>query len=186
MNDETIINLFFERNEDAILYTSEKYGNHLRSLSNTIVKDIETAKECENDTYKEAWNLIPPNSPKEHFFAFLATIIRHISLNCCRNRNRLKRSAFICELSSELEQCIPSPNDLECQINDLLFAEMMNHFLSSLTEEKRTIFLRRYCFLDSISDIAKEFGYSESKVKMMLLRIRKRLRDYLIKEGYNL
>lgn len=184
LEDVRIIDLFFERDETAIRYVSEKYGNRLRSLSHSIVKDMQTAEECENDTYVEAWNSIPPHSPKEYLYAFLARITRHVSLNCCRERSRLKRSAYICELSSEMEQCIPSPDDCECRIDDLIFADVINKFLASQNTEKRNIFLRRYWYMDSIADISKRYGYSESKVKATLFRSRNQLREHLEKEGY--
>ncbi len=186
LDDLRIVDLFFERDEAAIHHTSEKYGKRLRALSQNIVCDFQTAEECENDTYMEAWNAIPPHSPKTYLYAFLAKITRHISLNRCRDRSRLKRKAYICELSTEMEQCIPAPDDCACRIDDMIFADMINHFLASLTSEKRNIFLRRYWYLDSIADISKRFGYSESKIKTTLFRIRNQLREYLEKEGYTL
>ena len=108
LDDNQIIELYLLRNEEAIRRTTEKYGSRLHSLTYGIVRDRQTAEECENDTYMEAWNTIPPHEPRSYFYAFLARIIRHISLNCCRDRSRLKRSAFICELSAEMEQCIPA------------------------------------------------------------------------------
>ena len=84
---------------------------------------MQTAEECENDTYLQAWNAIPPHDPKEYLYAFLARITRHISLNRCRDRRRLKRSAYICELSAELEQCIPAPDDAQCRLDDLVLSE---------------------------------------------------------------
>ncbi len=186
MEDVKIIELYFERNEDAILYTSEKYGRRLFNISKGIVQDNETAEECENDTYSAAWNCIPPKEPKEHFFAFLAKIIRNISINFCRKQHTLKRSAYICELSSEMEECIPAPDNCQCRIDDIAFAEAINGFLSTLSSEKRSMFLRRYWYLDSVSDIAENFGFTESKVKSSLYRIREELRKYLIKEGYSL
>lgn len=186
MDDSKIIDLFFSRDETAIRHTAEKYGKRLRSLSYNIVHDFQTAEECENDTYAQAWNIIPPHSPKEYVYAFLAKIIRHISLNRCRDRSRLKRNAYICELSTEMEQCIPAPDDCACRIDDMIFADVINRFLASLTVEKRSIFLRRYWYLDSIADISKRFGCSEWKVKTMLFRIRNQLRKHLEKEGYTL
>lgn len=186
MDDRKIVELYFKRDESSIRHTSEKYGRWLRSLSYGIVEDMQTAEECENDTYLKAWNAIPPHNPSEYLNVFLASIIRHISLNCCRERSRLKRSAFICHLSTEMEQCIPAPNDCECQLDDKVFAEAINGFLESLSTEKRKIFLRRYWYLDSIDEIAKRFRLSESKVKTTLFRSRNQLREYLEKEGYTL
>ncbi|MBR2640776.1 MAG: RNA polymerase sigma factor [Oscillospiraceae bacterium] len=186
MEDEKIVELYFERNESAIERTSEKYGKRLRAVSNGILKDIETAEECENDTYLEAWNIIPPNEPKTYLYAFLARIIRNISLNCCRKKNALKRNAFVCELSAEMEECIPSPDDMDCRIDDMVFAEIINKFLSELDAEKRKIFVRRYWYMDSVTEISEKLLLSESKVKTSLFRTRKKLREFLEKEGYAL
>ena len=111
MDDERIVELYLSRDESAIKETSEKYGPRLRSLAYGIVNDAQTAEECENDTYLEAWNSIPPHDPKSYLYAFLARITRHISLNRCRDGSRLKRSAVICELSAEMEECLPAPDD---------------------------------------------------------------------------
>ena len=184
MGDNEIVELYLLKDEAAIRHTTEKYGHRLRALAYGIVADRRTAEECENDTYMEAWNLIPPNEPRNYLYAFLARIIRHISLNCCRSRNRLKRRAYICELSTELEQCIPAPNDTPCSIDDIVFGEIINNFLASLDKEKRNIFVRRYWYLDSISSISNYFSLSESKVKTTLFRCRNKLKKYLEKEGY--
>ena len=186
MDDSRIVELYLARDEDAIKETSDKFGARLRSLANSIVNDSQTAEECENDTYIKAWDSIPPHEPRNYLFAFLSRITRHISLNICRDRSRLKRSAFICDLSAEMEQCIPSPDDTECRIDDMVFKEAINGFLGTLDEEKRNIFLRRYWYLDSVSAISERFSLSESKVKTMLFRCRNGLRKYLEKEGYNL
>lgn len=184
LDDNKIIALYLRRDETAVKQTSEKFGDRLRALAYGIVKDHQTAEECENDTYLEAWNSIPPHEPRSYLYAFLARITRHISLDCCRKRSRLKRRAFISELSAEMEQCIPAPNNVECRIDDIALREAINGFLSTLNEEKRNVFVRRYWYLDSVSDIARRFSLSESKVKTMLFRSRNRLRDYLEKEGY--
>ena len=184
MEDHCIVALYLLRDETAIQQTSEKFGSRLRTLSYGIVRDHQTAEECENDTYMEAWNSIPPHEPRNYLYAFLARITRHISLNCCRNRNRLKRSAWLCEFSTELEQCIPAPDDAACRIEDAVLCEAINGFLCTLEEEKRNIFLRRYWYLDSIADISKRYALSQSKVKITLFRCRKQLRIYLEKGGY--
>ena len=186
MNDDRIIELYLMRDEEAIKLTAEKYGSRLRSLAYGIVNNRQTAEECENDTYLKAWNAIPPHEPRGYLYAFLARITRHVSLNCCRARDQLKRRAFICELSAEMEQCIPSPDDSECLMDEAALRNAINGFLGKLSEEKRNIFVRRYWYLDSVADISKRFDLSESKVKTTLFRCRRELRDYLEKEGYTL
>ena len=186
MDDGKIVDLYLNRDEDAIRQTAKKYGARLRSLSHDIVEDPLTAEECENDTYLDAWNSIPPHEPRTYLYAFLARIIRHISLNRCRDRDRLKRSAFICELSAEMEACIPSPDDGTCRIDDIALADAINKFLSSLDSRTRIIFVRRYWYLDSVSEIARRFAISQSNVKVTLFRCRNKLREHLKKEGYTL
>lgn len=186
MEDYKIVELYLQRSEAAIMATAERYGWRLRTLAYGIVGDFSTAQEIENDTYLQAWGLIPPHEPRDYFYAFLAKITRHIALNCCRDRERLKRSAYIVELSREMEECIPAPDHIETCMERKELARMLNGFLATLTEERRNIFLRRYWFMDSICAIAQRFGYSESKVKSLLFRCRKQLLTYLEKEGYDL
>lgn len=186
VDDAKIVDMYLSRNEEAIARTAEKYGKRLRMLSFGIVKDIGAAEECENDVYNQAWISIPPNEPKEYFYAYLAKIARNISLNYCRERKRLKRSADICELSAEMEECIPAPDDCECQLDKTVLAEAINGFLASISIEKRNVFLRRYWYLDSVADISERYALSQSKVKTMLHRSRSELREYLEKEGFAL
>ena len=184
MEDTRIVDLYLLRDESAIRQTAEKYGGRLRALSFGMVRDWQTAEECENDTYAQAWNAIPPHEPREYLYPFLARITRHISLNCCRDRSRLKRSAYLCELSGEMEQCLPGPGDTEGVLEGLALAEAINTFLGTLSEEKRNIFLRRDWYLDPLADIARRFGMSRGSVKTTLLRLRRQLRARLEKEGY--
>ena len=184
MEDAAIVALYWARDEQALAETAAKFGAYCRKIADNILNSAHDAEECENDTYMEAWHTIPPHEPSDHFYAFLARITRHISLNRCRDRSRLKRSAFICELSAEMEQCIPAPDDSSCRMDDLALRTAINDFLGKLDEEKRNIFVRRYWFLDSVADIAKRYGISESKVKTTLFRCRNRLREHLNKEGY--
>ena len=186
MEDSRIVELYLKREESAISETAAKYSNRLRLLSYRIVKEMQTAEECENDTYLAAWNSIPPHEPKDYLYMFLARITRNMSLNRCRDRERLKRSGLICELSAEMEQCIPAPDDVECRLSEMMLKEAINGFLGTLTEEKRNVFLRRYWYLDSVEEISRRYVISKSKVKTMLLRMRGQLREYLEREGYTL
>lgn len=186
LNDKEIVELFLNRDETALKYTKEKFGSRLKSLANNILQDPDTAEECENDTYFEAWNRIPPHEPRDYLFAFLARLIRHISLDVCRLRSRKKRNTFLTELTEEIEQCIPDPKDTETEIDGILLGEAISKFLRTLSKERRNVFLRRYFYFDSITSICNRFSLSESKVKTMLFRCRKELREYLMKEGYKL
>jgi len=184
LDDSEIVALYLSRDETAIRQTADKYGTRLRALSFGIVQDTQTAEECENDAYLAAWNSIPPHEPGGYLYAFMARIIRHISLDLCRKRERLKRSAVVCELSAELEQYIPTPDDCQCRLDDMALGEAINGFLGTLSPEKRRVFLRRYWYFDSVAEIAKRLALSESKVKTILCRCRTQMKNYLEKEGY--
>ncbi len=184
MDDSEIVELYLKRDESAISNTQEKYGQKLRLIANGILNDMKIAEECENDTYLSAWNLIPPNEPRTYLFAFLGRIIRHISIDRYRKNNSLKRTAAFCELTQEMEQCIPSNNSVEDSFDANLLSKAINDFLGSLSQEQCNVFVRRYWFFDSINEICSRYGMSHSKVKTMLFRLRKSLREYLEKEGY--
>ena len=186
MEDAQIVELYLHRDESAIHYTGEKYGVRLRGLALGMVRDPGAAQECENDTYWEAWRSIPPHEPRDYLYAYLARITRHLALSCCRHRSCLKRSAEICTLSAELEQCIPAPDDAACRLKDTVLRQSLNGYLATLNEEKRYMFLRRYWYLDDIASIAAALHCTESKVKTALFRCRRQLRQYLQKEGYEL
>ena len=186
MEDDRIITMYLERDEQALEQTAEKYGKRLRNISYGITEDKQTAEECENDTYFEAWNTIPPQNPVDYLFAFLARIIRHISIDVCRSRSRLKRSAIIMELTAEMEECIPAPDDTACKVEYKELGEAISRYLRTLNDEKQMIFIRRYWYLDSVASISRRMSIGQSKVKMTLLRCRNELRENLVKEGYDL
>lgn len=186
MEDEKIVQLFLDRDESAIEESAEKYGARLRAVSLAITSDIQTSEECENDTYLKAWDSIPPNEPWDYLYAFLVRIIRHISIDRCRERKSIKRDAYITELSEELQMCIPASDNVESSIEAQELGEAINRFLRILSAEKRVIFVRRYFYMDSIYEISKRCAVSESKVKSVLFRTRNDLNQYLLREGYTL
>lgn len=186
MDDHQIVDLYLQRDESAIARTAEQYGSRLRKVSYGIVGDHQIAEECENDTYLQAWQRIPPHEPRSYLYAFLARITRHLSIDHCRNGNRLYRRAVITELSAELENCIPAPDDTQCKLEAQILADIISNFLKAQSEVKRNVFLRRYWFMDSIEDIARRYQITQSKVKSMLFRTRNALWEHLQKEGYTL
>lgn len=184
MEDERIVLLYLARDESAIRLTAEKYGARLRAISLAITADAQTAEECENDTYHQAWNSIPPHEPRSYLYAFLARIARHISIDRCRERASLKRGAHLVELSDELAQCLPAADDVERALEAKELGAAVSAFLRTVPREKRVMFVRRYFYLESISEIARRCGASESRVKSALYRMRGELRRYLKEEGY--
>ena len=184
MNDEQIIQLFFTRNEDAIRQTDDRYGAKLTRLSENIVGSREDAQECVNDTYFKAWDTIPPTKPV-HFFAYLAKICRHFAFDRLDWNNAAKRKAEVVTLTQEMEACIPG-HWQETDVRSAEISRLVSSFLWKQTADNRMIFVRRYWYGDSLEDIARRYGDSISKVKSLLHRTRKGLREHLIREGYAL
>lgn len=181
MNDTDIINLYFDRDEEAIKQTKNQYGKGLYGLSIKILRNNEDSEECVNDTFLKAWNTIPPQKPT-YLFAYLAKICRHLCFGKLDYEKAAKRKAEIVELSDELLACIPS-NMSDVAISDESLKHILEDFLKGLPEEKRLVFMRRYWFSDSISEIAKRYNLSQSSVKTTLFRTREKLKNYLMREG---
>ena len=182
MEDEQIIELYFRRDQDAIVQTELAHGAKLNTLAHRILMNHEDAQECVSDTYMKAWETIPPTRPA-YLYAYLAKICRFLCFGRLDWNNAAKRKAEIVELSAEMELCIPDLSQ-QRQMEAQALGELINEFLGTLNEESRRIFLRRYWFADSIGEIAQRFGLSESKVKTRLFRARKELCGFLQKEGY--
>ena len=179
MDDRMIVDLYFKRDENAIRQTQRKFGKRIINISKHITGNALTAEEVENDTYLRAWENIPPTDPASYLFAFLARIARNISISVCRERSALKRNAVLVELSDEMAECLPSDCNIEQEAEADMVLELINKFLFSKPEDKRNIFMRRYWYMDSVKDIAKRFGQSESNVKTALFRLRNELKEYL-------
>lgn len=177
MEDKEILQLFFERQEQALSELEKKYGSRLKMLAGRMVS-AEDAEECVNDTYLAVWNSVPPKRP-EYLFAYAAKICRNMALNKVEQSRAAKRSAVVVELSMELMECIPD-NTFAKDENGL--RELLVRFLENQSEEKRKLFLRRYWYGESVKELAKAFGYRESKVKSILFRMRKQLWNELKKE----
>lgn len=186
MDDSTIVDLFLSRDESAIIHTKDKYGLKLRTIANHILHNMPSAEECENDTYFEAWNRIPPSEPRTYLFAFLGTIVRHFAIDECRKGLSQKRNGIFCELAEEMEHCLPEQSDIHSSIEAEELTGAINAFLRNCSEDQRNIFIRRYWYFDSVSSISLRYGFTKSKVKTVLHRMREQLRRYLEAEGYSI
>ena len=182
MNDAQIVDLFLARDEDALAQTAGRYGLRLLALANSILEDPSGAEECVNDVYLAAWRSIPPNEPRDHFYAYLARITRHLSIDRCRARGREKRKTEV--LTQELTDCIAAPGRADDRLNAQELAAAISAFLRALPAEKRYRVLRRYWYCDSMAAISERMGWGESRIKTALHRIRAALREHLRKEGY--
>lgn len=182
MEDERIIELYFQRNEEAIRQTEAAHGHKLYKLAYGILNSQEDSEESVSDTYLKAWESIPPTRPT-YFYAYLAKICRFLCFGKLDWKNAAKRKAEVVELTAEMELCIPDLSR-ERQLEAKELGRLLNEFLGQLDEESRNIFMRRYWFSDSVEEIAQRFRFSQSKVKTRLFRARNQLRSFLEKEGY--
>ncbi|MGN0679234.1 MAG: RNA polymerase sigma factor [Oscillospiraceae bacterium] len=183
MDDKEIVDLYWQRNEAAIDETAAKYGKFCHSIAYNILGNNEDAEESVNDTYLDAWNSIPPHRPSV-LSTFLGKITRRVSIDRWRKHNAQKRGGGqIAVALEELEECISGGQSVEQEAEAKLLADVINSFVKSLSVTERSVFLCRYWYMDSIESIAKEFGFSQSKVKSMLYRTREKLRAKLVKEG---
>lgn len=181
MDDLQIIELYFARDEHAIKETDHKYGKLCFRVAKNLLWSDEDAEECVNDTYLTIWNKIPPTRPN-NFTAFICKITRNLSLKKLETSNAMKRSADATISLSEIEETIPDCS-IAPGIEDEELGKLISAFLWSEKELDRNVFLRKYWFFDSISDIAERYSMNENSVKSMLFRSRNRLKNYLKKEG---
>ncbi|MBQ1391187.1 MAG: sigma-70 family RNA polymerase sigma factor [Firmicutes bacterium] len=183
MDDNKIIDMYWERDEGAIAASEAKYGRYCYAIAYRILALTEDASECVNDTWLGAWNSMPPHRP-QILQTFLGRITRNLSLNVLRGRAADKRGGGETAASfDELEACIPDTAAIDAHLEAEELAKSLDVFLAGIGQEERRFFVCRYWYFDSIADIAKRYGCGESKVKMSLKRTRDRLKKHLEKEG---
>lgn len=186
MQDEKIVELYFERSEAAIKETENKYSKYLLKIAYSVLGDVSDSEESVNDTYMAAWNSIPPNKPKV-LATYLGKIARRISIDIFRRKNSKKRTDSQYTLSlDELEDCIKDKTTVEENMENKELGAAISRFLRTLSKESRVVFVGRYYYMDSLKAVAKYTGMSESKAKSLLYRTRISLREFLIKEGYEI
>ena len=186
MDDRDIIALYFTRDERALAETEGRYGGYCFSIAYSILKNHEDAQETVSDTWLRVWNSIPPQTPKV-LKLYIAKIVRNLALNTYRNRMALKRGGGEMEMVlEELNGCVPAPGNpgdrLECQE----LAGKIQAFLRAQSSRDRKIFVRRYFYVEECAAIAQHFGLTEGNVYRILSRMRKKLKDHLNREGYNI
>ena len=184
LEDEKIISLFFERSEEAVEQVKAKYGEACMHLLKNLLVNIQDAEECANDVYLALWNNIPPERPAP-LLTYLLKIARNQALRRLTYENAQRRDRRQVVAWEELESCIASATTVAQTLEGKLLEEALDRFLRSLPREERLLFLRRYWFCDSITALAETFGYSQSKIKSRLFRLRGKLRTFLQQEGWN-
>ena len=182
MTDTEIINLFFERSEQAITELDKKHGNAVARVARNILGNSQDTEECVNDTYLGTWNAIPPHKPSP-LRTFVCKIARNLATKKYHSNTAEKRNSQYDLALDELEECIPDRNRTEEIVEERELQRYINQFLGTLRENERNIFLRRYWYAEEYNEIAKRYSLNLNTVKTTLFRVRRKLKDYLEKEG---
>ena len=184
MEDCQIIELYWQKNADAIAETSRKYGDYCFTIADHILHSAEDSEECVNDTWLHAWNAIPPQRPNR-FRMFLAKITRGLSVNRFNARRAEKRGGGeIVLVLDELEDCLAGGADVEAAYEAKELEECIRRFVRGLPERDGNVFVRRYFFTEPVAVIARRYGLTENNVAVILSRARKKLKLRLVEEGY--
>ena len=182
MDDLEIIELYFCRDEKALTETARKYGNYCYTVAFSVLNSMEDSKETVNDTYLELWNTIPPDRLTV-LSAFIGKITRRLAIGRWRKNTAVKRGGGEFEATlDELSECISDNANVEKIVEGKLIVSTINEFLKKLPDTERNVFICRYWYADSVKSVAKQFGFSESKVKSMLMRTRTKLKQKLAEE----
>lgn len=185
MEDKQIVDLYWARSATAIVETEKKYGRYCHYIAYQILYDDEDAKEVVNDTYLKMWNTIPPHCP-DPLKPYVGMISRQLALNTYAGQHTQKRGGQVSLVLDELSECIPD-NAGGADIGEsIALSDALNRFIWALPQRTRNIFVRRYFYTSSVEEIAKDFQMKESNVTMHLLRTRKKLEQFLKKEGFEL
>ncbi|MGM9636917.1 MAG: RNA polymerase sigma factor [Eubacteriales bacterium] len=184
MEDQAIVELYFARSESAIDECERKYGRYCFAVADSILSDSEDARECVNDLWLRVWNSIPPHRP-ENLKTFCGKIVRNLAIDRYRlSRTRQRGGGEYPLALEEIADCIPDrTGEVESAFDEKALSDALNRFLATLPADTRRIFLSRYWHLKPIKEISDEHGCGESRVKMVLLRTREKLKKFLTEEG---
>ena len=180
MEDQEILDLFFDRNERAITETAAKYGRRLSAISHAITGTDADTEECVSDTYLSAWNHIPPERPV-YYGAWLSRIVRNLSLDCLAKQTALKRAGTV-PLDETLEDFVIGTPDID--VDEIALGDFLDAFLRRLSSDDRLLFLRRYFYGDSLEEISCLTKIRANTIAVRLSRLKRRLTEELKKEGF--
>lgn len=184
MEDSQIIELFWQKNPEAISKTANKYGAYCSTIAKNILHNAEDSEECVNDTWLHAWNAIPPQRPNA-LRMFLAKITRNLSFDRFIAQNAEKRGGGEIPLVlDELAECLAGETDVEAEYESRELGQCIRQFVRILPERDGNVFVRRYFFTEPVADIAKRYGLTQNNVMVILSRTRRKLKAHLLKEGY--
>ena len=182
LEDSRILDLFFERSEQAIVELTDKYGRSAKRTAANILNSESDTEECMNDTNLAMWNSIPPEKP-DNLKAFYMKVARNQAVSKYRSNTARKRNSLYDTALDELEDCLAAKDDPSADVEAKELSEAINAFLKRLSKEDRQMFICRYWLADSTEDIAAKLHCRSSRISVRLFRIREKLKTYLIKEG---
>lgn len=185
MEDSKIVELYWVRDETAIIETQHKYGGYCYRIAMNILSIHDDAESCVNDAYFDIWNSIPPQRP-DNLKAWLSRIIRNRSLDLWRKNHRQKRYSGMESLLNELQDCVSVTDSIEQELKAADIARCINDWISTLDRESRALFIRRYWQGEALNKLAKEFLIPENKLAQRMYRLRIGLKAALEKEGFSL
>lgn len=185
MEDKQIVDLYWARSETAISETEKKYGRYCHYIAYQILCSDEDAKEVVNDTYLKTWNTIPPRRP-DPLKPYVGTLCRQLALDVYKGQHAQKRGGRVPLVLDELSECIPDNTGGADIGESVALSDALNRFIWTLPQKTRNIFVRRYFYMSSVAEIANDLSMKESNITMHLLRTRKKLRQFLKKEGFDL
>lgn len=140
MGDQQIIQLFFQRCEEAITQTQKKYGALCRSVAQRLLTDPRDTEECVSDTYLRVWNAIPPERPRS-LRAYLARITRNLALDRYNYNTAAQRSTALTDAFEELEPWIVAgQGDPDTELDASELRRVLNGFLRRQSAEIRVFF----------------------------------------------
>ena len=184
MDDRSIIELYFARDERAIAMTAQRYGKLCFGIARNILSNDQDAEECVNDAYAGLWNAIPPARP-DNLSAFVCRVARNLALKRLACISRQKRDRAMTVSLSELEDILPDES-IAGDVAEGVISAAISNFLRAEKEDVRNVFIRKYYFFDSVEQIARRYGFSQSKVKSMLYHTRNKLKEYLKGENISI
>lgn len=185
MQDKEIVDLYWARSEDAVAETEKKYGRYCHYIAYQILGNDEDANEVVSEAYFKAWNTIPPQKP-DKLKPYLGMISRQLALDAYEALHTQKRGGRVALLLDELSECIPDNDSCDDIGESIALREALNEFVRSLPDNAQKVFVRRYWYASSVAEIAKAYFMKESSVTVLLMRTRRKLKEFLKKEGFDI
>lgn len=183
MDDSEIIELLCCKDERAIAEMKQKYEKLLYHIAGKILSQREDVEECISEVYYAAWNSVSVKDIRD-MKIYLCRLVKNFAVNRLEYNTAQKRNPDFSLSLDELADCIPDKADIEDNVSSMMLSAAISRFLRSEKEKSRKIFIRRYWYCDTLSEIAETYGINEKNAAVLLFRTRKRLKQFLLKEGY--